>query len=87
MATSVRQFENALQVIINLHYLIEVDVSNPSHVLKFVRMTDPSVKTLTTLLSEMRDTYYIDLLFYHAHLHRYVVIDLKVREFEPEYAR
>jgi hypothetical protein len=56
MATSVRQFENALQVIINLHYLIEVDVSNPSHVLKFVRMTDPSVKTLTTLLSEMRAT-------------------------------
>ena len=30
--------------------------------------------------------YYIDLLFYHAHLHCYVVIDLKVREFEPEYA-
>jgi hypothetical protein len=56
MATSVKQFENALQVIINLHYLIEVDVSNPSHVLKFVRMTDPSVKTLTTLLTEMRAT-------------------------------
>jgi predicted nuclease of restriction endonuclease-like (RecB) superfamily len=31
--------------------------------------------------------YYIDLLFYHAHLHCYVVIDLKVREFEPRYAR
>jgi predicted nuclease of restriction endonuclease-like (RecB) superfamily len=30
--------------------------------------------------------YYIDLLFYHVHLHSYVVIDLKVREFEPEYA-
>jgi predicted nuclease of restriction endonuclease-like (RecB) superfamily len=30
--------------------------------------------------------YYIDLLFYHAHLHCYVVIDLKIREFEPEYA-
>ena len=31
--------------------------------------------------------YYIDLLFYHVHLHSYVVIDLKVREFEPEYAK
>jgi hypothetical protein len=56
MATSVRQFENALQAILNLHYLIEVDVSNPSHVLRFVKMTEPSVKTLTTLLTEMRAT-------------------------------
>jgi hypothetical protein len=56
MRASVKQFENALQVIMNFHYLIEVDVSNPSHVLRFVKMTEPSVKTLTTLLSEMRAT-------------------------------
>ena len=30
--------------------------------------------------------YYIDLLFYHIKLHCYVVIDLKVTEFKPEYA-
>ena len=30
--------------------------------------------------------YRLDLLFYHTHLHCYVVIDLKTREFEPEYA-
>jgi predicted nuclease of restriction endonuclease-like (RecB) superfamily len=30
--------------------------------------------------------YRMDLLFYHTHLHCYVVIDLKTREFEPEYA-
>ncbi|MGB3138435.1 MAG: PDDEXK nuclease domain-containing protein [Nodosilinea sp.] len=30
--------------------------------------------------------YFIDLLFYHLKLHRYVVIDLKVTEFKPEYA-
>jgi predicted nuclease of restriction endonuclease-like (RecB) superfamily len=28
----------------------------------------------------------LDLLFYHLHLHRYIVIDLKVEEFKPEFA-
>ncbi|MCA0176761.1 MAG: PDDEXK nuclease domain-containing protein [Proteobacteria bacterium] len=30
--------------------------------------------------------FYIDLLFYHLHLHRYVVIELKRGPFKPEYA-
>ncbi|NRB39208.1 MAG: DUF1016 domain-containing protein [Pseudomonadales bacterium] len=30
--------------------------------------------------------FYIDLLFYHARLHCYVVIELKLGDFEPEYA-
>ena len=30
--------------------------------------------------------YRLDLLFYHTHLHCYVVIDLKMGEFEPEYS-
>jgi predicted nuclease of restriction endonuclease-like (RecB) superfamily len=33
-----------------------------------------------------RKDYYIDLLFYHLKLRCYIVIDLKAREFEPEYA-
>jgi predicted nuclease of restriction endonuclease-like (RecB) superfamily len=32
------------------------------------------------------DDYYIDLLFYHLHLRCYVVIDLKVVSFKPEFA-
>lgn len=32
------------------------------------------------------DDFYIDLLFYHLKLRSYVVIDLKVGEFKPEYA-
>jgi predicted nuclease of restriction endonuclease-like (RecB) superfamily len=32
------------------------------------------------------DAYYIDLLFYHVHLHCYIVIELKVGVFLPEYA-
>ena len=30
--------------------------------------------------------FYIDLLFYHAHLHCYVVIELKAGDFQPEHA-
>lgn len=30
--------------------------------------------------------FYIDLLFYHTKLHSYVVIDLKIEEFKPEFA-
>jgi len=56
MATSVKQGENALQVIMNIHYLIEADGSNPSRILRYVKMTGPSVTTLTTLLNEMRAT-------------------------------
>jgi len=32
------------------------------------------------------ENFYIDLLFYHLHLRCYVVIDLKVRPFKPEFA-
>jgi len=32
------------------------------------------------------EDFYLDLLFYHLHLRCYVVIDLKVRRFRPEYA-
>jgi len=56
MTTSVRQVENALEAITNLLYLIEIDVSKPAHVSRYVKMADPSVKTLTNLLAEMRTT-------------------------------
>ena len=32
------------------------------------------------------ETYYLDLLFYHVRLHCYVVVELKVGKFKPEYA-
>ena len=32
------------------------------------------------------EDFYLDLLFYHLHLRCYVVIDLKVQKFEPEFA-
>jgi hypothetical protein len=33
-----------------------------------------------------RKDYYLDLLFYHTRLHSYVVVDLKIGDFQPEYA-
>jgi len=33
-----------------------------------------------------KQDFYLDLLFYHLHLRCYVVIDLKVSDFQPEYA-
>jgi predicted nuclease of restriction endonuclease-like (RecB) superfamily len=33
-----------------------------------------------------RDEFFLDLLFYHTRLHCYIVIDLKVVDFEPEFA-
>lgn len=33
-----------------------------------------------------KQAYYLDLLFYHTQLHCYVVIDLKISDFIPEYA-
>jgi predicted nuclease of restriction endonuclease-like (RecB) superfamily len=32
------------------------------------------------------DDFYLDLLFYHVHLHCYVVVELKTVKFEPEFA-
>lgn len=32
------------------------------------------------------DDFYIDLLFYHVHLHSYVVVELKAVKFQPEFA-
>ena len=38
------------------------------------------------LLKVEEDEYFIDLLFYNTHLHCYVVVELKIGEFKPEYA-
>ena len=33
-----------------------------------------------------KEEYYLDLLFYHAKLHCYCVVELKTTSFKPEYA-
>ena len=38
------------------------------------------------ILKSGKKDFYVDLLFYHLHLRCYVVIDLKIDEFKPEYA-
>ena len=56
MATSVKEIENALEAIVNVLYLIEVDVGNPENVLRYIKMTDRPITTLTRLLDEIRAT-------------------------------
>ena len=53
MATSAREIANAVEAIMKVLYLIEIDVNNPEYVLKYVKMTDPSVNALRRALSEM----------------------------------
>ena len=53
MAVSVTQVEDAVESIMNLFYLIEIEVSNPAHVLKYVKMADSPLTTLQRLLDEM----------------------------------
>jgi predicted nuclease of restriction endonuclease-like (RecB) superfamily len=38
------------------------------------------------LIQVGKKDFYLDLLFYHIKLHCYVVVELKVKEFQPEYA-
>ena len=37
------------------------------------------------LLKVGKKDYYLDLLFYHTRLKCYIIIELKAKEFEPEY--
>ena len=54
MATSVKEIENAVEAIVNVLYLIEVDVDNRENVLNYVKMTDRPVTTLMRLVDEIR---------------------------------
>ena len=38
-----------------------------------------------SVISQLGDDYYIDILMYNTFLHRYLVIELKDTEFMPEY--
>jgi hypothetical protein len=54
MATSVKEIENAVETLVNVLYLIEVDVGSPENVLKYVKMTDRPITSLMRLLDEIR---------------------------------
>ena len=54
MATSVKEIENAVETLVNVVYLIEIDVGNPENVLSYVKMTDRPITSLMRLLDEIR---------------------------------
>ena len=54
MATNVNDLEDAVEVIVNVLYLIEVDIASPENVLRYVKMTDRPITTLMRLVEEVR---------------------------------
>jgi hypothetical protein len=42
----VREFQNALETLFNVHYLLELEANNPDHVRRYLRMADPAMETL-----------------------------------------
>lgn len=68
----------------------ERDLENAilAHIKKFLKELGPwfSFCGQQVHLQVSDKDYYIDLLFYHTRLHCYVVVELKVTEFEPEFA-
>jgi|HubBroStandDraft_5_1064220.scaffolds.fasta_scaffold371064_1 hypothetical protein len=54
MATSVKEIENAVETLVNVLYLIEIDAGSPENVLNYVRMTDRPITSLMRLVDEMR---------------------------------
>ena len=48
--------------------------------------TDGTVALVTVPLQVGERDFFLDLLFYHARLHCYVVVELKTVDFEPEFA-
>jgi hypothetical protein len=54
MATSVEEIENAVETLVNVLYLIEIDIDCPENVLKYVKLTDRPITSLMRLLDEIR---------------------------------
>ena len=51
-----------------------------------IAQSDKTTMSITkSVISQLGDDYYIDILMYNTFLHRYLVIELKDTEFMPEY--
>jgi hypothetical protein len=48
-----REFQNALETLFNVHYLLELEANNPDHVRQYLRLADPAMETLM-LMSRAR---------------------------------
>ena len=45
----VREFQNALETLFNVHYLLELEANNPEHVRRYLKLADPALETLLLL--------------------------------------
>ena len=42
----VREFQNALATLLNVHYLLELEANDPNHVRQYLKLADPAMETL-----------------------------------------
>jgi predicted nuclease of restriction endonuclease-like (RecB) superfamily len=93
------QVETAAQLFKDPYLLDFIDVAGVVHERRLERALIEKIKEILLELgtgfafvgSQYRlvvgeKDYFVDLLFYHTKLHSYVVVDLKMGEFEPEFA-
>ena len=47
-----REFQNAVATLLNVFYLLELEASNPEHVRRYLKLTDPAMECLLKILKE-----------------------------------
>jgi len=47
---SLREFQNAIETLLNVFYLLELEANNPEHVRRYLRLTDPAMESLLKIL-------------------------------------
>jgi hypothetical protein len=45
-----QEFQNAIETLLNVFYLLELEANNPAHVRKYLRLTDPAMESLLKIL-------------------------------------
>jgi len=45
-----REFQNAIETLLNVFYLLELEANNPERVRRYLRLTDPAMESLLKIL-------------------------------------
>ena len=54
--SGVREFQNALATLLNVHYLLELEANNPDHVRRYLKLADPAIETLMRMAATRAET-------------------------------
>jgi hypothetical protein len=45
-----REFQNAIETLLNVFYLLELEANNPENVRRYLKLTDPAMESLLKIL-------------------------------------